>query len=385
MTTTSLSVFPRKFPFRFTSAATIPAGTPHPPNLSPVISQQQLVSIHTVTGTQLYQFLSNQLLDLTWTRESRTDSRCDLTIPATVGFDRMPDIHYWLHWVSVWDDTGQNLYWTGPITQIKGNRTGLKLSCRDIAALFDRTRCPISKRWDATDPADIANELLAAMIELHGLTTKPRVRRDPFGDKFDYTATGDASMLKTAFDDLTRFGLHWSVVAGQPLLGPMPRTAVASLREDHFSGGGVTVVRDGSKTYNDILLRGADALSRARVPMGGLNLQTIVNVDNAFGVSNVDRAVKQYARYVSKVRDSISMPDDAVLTPNAPVSIDQLVPSARITVEAFGLLIPMELHGVDVRCTPAESTVSVRLTAVDDDLPELIDIQDKSSITGGAR
>ncbi len=147
----------------------------------------------------------------------------------------------------------------------------------------------------------------------------------------------------------------------------------------------MTVVRDGSKTYNDILLRGADALSRARVPMGGLNLQTIVNVDNAFGVSNVDRAVKQYARYVSKVRDSISMPDDAVLTPNAPVSIDQLVPSARITVEAFGLLIPMELHGVDVRCTPAESTVSVRLTAVDDDLPELIDIQDKSSITGGAR
>lgn len=382
---TNSSIFPIEFPFVFR-----PNGwptSPHPaPVLPRVISQQQLVSIHTAgTGTQLYQFLSNQLVDLTWTRESRTDSRCDLQIPSTLDYDRMPDLYPWLHWVAVWDDTGQNLYWSGPIQKIKGNRDGLSLSCRDVGALFSRTRCPISKRWDVTDPALIAAELLEAMVELHGVGVKPVVLPDPFGDKFDYTAKGDETMLDKAFDELVQLGLHWTVVAGRPVLGPMPRPVVAALREDHFSGGGVTVIRDGANTYNDILLRGADALSRARVPMGGLNLQTIVNVDNAFGVSNVDRAVKQYARYVSKVRDSISMPDDAVLTPDAPISIDQLIPSARITVEAFGLLIPMELHGVDVRCTPAESTVSVRLTAVDDDLPELIDIQSKGSISGAAQ
>lgn len=347
------------------------------------LPEHQIVSLHTGTGVQLYQFLGNDLIDLQWSRELRSTSRCEATVPSTLDYNRIPDLVPWQHWLSVWDNSGQDLYWTGPIQKVSATRESMTVSARDISALFTRTRCPITKRWDTTDPADMATELIEAMIEHHGLGVAPITRADPLGDKFDYAVSADERMLDSVLDELVSFGLYWSVVAGTPLLGPMPRTSVAALSEYDFVGGGLTVIRDGSQFYNDVLLRSADALSRARVPLGTLNLQAIVNIDSMFGVSNTDRAVKQYARYVSTIRDTVSLPDNSVLHPNAPVTLDQLVPSARVTVDAYGVLVLMQLTGVDVQYTSETSSVSVRMESVDDELPELVDIQDNDSLTGG--
>lgn len=372
--------FPVKFPARFglydTIAPTIYTESP------PSLGGHQIVSLHTGTGVQLYQFLGNDLIDLQWSRDLRSTSRCEITVPSTLDYNRIPDLVPWQHWLSVWDNTGQDLYWTGPIQKIEANRESMSISARDISALFTRTRCPITKRWDTSDPADLAGELLDAMIEHHGLNVAPIVRHDPLGDKFDYSVIADERMLDAVMDELVGFGLYWTVVAGTPILGPMPRTAVAALGEYDFVGGGITVVRDGSQFYNDVLLRSADALSQARVPLGTLNLQAIVNIDSMFGVSNTDRAVKQYARYVSTIRDTVTLPDNSVLHPNAPITIDQLVPSARVVVDAYGVLVLMQLTGVDVQYTSDTSAVSIRLESVDDELPELIDVQDQTSRAG---
>lgn len=350
---------------------------------SRVISEHQIVALHTFQGVQLEQFLGNELIECTWSREVSETSRCELTVPSTIDYSRIPDIQPWLHWASVWDDSGQDLYWTGPIQRTAGNRDALQISARDVSSLFTRTRCPIQKRWENGDPAEIAEELWQAMGELHNLNIRPVVRPDPFGDRFDYSAVGEESMLDAAMDDLTRLGLRWTVVSGVPLLGPLPRTSVAALTEDDFVSGGLTLVRDGTNTFNDVLLRAGSDLARARVPMAGLNLQTVVDIDNMFGVSNADRAVRQYARYVSKIHDAVTLPDTAVLHPDAPVSISQLIPTARMTIDAYGLLLPVELTGIDVTLSADSSTVSLRVAGVNDDLPELIEMQAQAPKGGG--
>lgn len=378
----SFSTFPWQFSVVFGDGRReIPARW-IPPTMPEIITGPQIVSLHTFSGVQLYQFTGNDLIDLSWSRDLCEVSRCRLNVSSTLDYNRFPDIMPWLHWVSVWDGSGEVLLWRGPIIKLEANKSTMTLECRDMAALFGRTRCPLEQRWDPTDPADIANELLAAMIEVHGLNVRPIVRRDPYGDRFDFAARADEVMLDSTIDDLVRLGLKWSVVAGTPILGPMPRTVVASLSENDFVGSGLSISRDGSNTFNDVLLRAADTLARSKVPMAGLNLQTIANVDSMFGPSNADRAVKQHARYVSKFHDTVVLPDDAVLHPNAPVTIDQLVPTSRIVIDAFGQMIQMELTGIDVSFTPQSSSISIRTAVVDDDLPELLELQQKASMSG---
>ncbi|EHI13139.1 hypothetical protein KEK_08157 [Mycolicibacterium thermoresistibile ATCC 19527] len=341
-----------------------------------IVSAEQIVAVRTIAGVQLYQFLASGYSHLKWTRALREVSICDLVVPPADGYVRIPDITPWLHWVDVWDDQGQQLYWSGPITRAEQGRDWLSLSARDVSALLARTRCPLTKRWDAADPADIAAELWAAVIEHHGLNIRSLARRDPRGDRFGYDCVADETMADEVVGELVDLGLYWSVVAGIPLLGPAKREPVATLGEHDFIEGGLSVIRDGANTFNDVMLRTGDSVSRARLPMGGLNLQTIVNIDSMFGVSNADRAAHQAVRHTGTIRDAISVPEGATLHPDAPISIRELVPSVRINVEAFGLLSTMELEGVTVTCTQNETSVGVDLESVDDDLPELVEIME---------
>lgn len=351
--------------------------------------QEQIVSIHTAgRGVPITQFLGSELFDITWTREDSQVSRCDFTIPSYVDTDGLPSLTPWLHWVSVYDkdDSAGEPLWTGPIQKTTTTRESIVVNARDMAALHARTRCPIKKRWDIAWPVDIAKELLDRLVEFHGLNVRPvRMPIHPlqYDERYDFAVTNDGTMVDKILDDLARLGLRWSVVAGVPILGPQSRTAFVSLTEDDFIGGGVAIVRDGSNTFNDVLLRGADNLAQATVPMGNLHLQTTVTIDNMFSASNVDRAAKQYVSYYGRIHDEVTLPTDAVLNPNAPVGIEQLIPTARVIVDANGLLAPCELTGITVSQSPEKSSTSLRLVAVNDELPELAVIKDRSSISNG--
>lgn len=362
----------------------MPPFDPAVPSIGTVLPDTQIVSLHTVSGTQLYQFLGNDVIDLTWTREASSPSRCELRVASTLDYNRLPDIVPWLHWISVWDETGQYLYWTGPIHKTTATREALDISARDMSSLLSRTRCPTTKRWDVAWPVDIAAELLDSMIELHGLSVRPvrqPLRPLQYDERYDFAVSQDGTLLDAVFDDLVNLGLRWTVVAGTPILGPLSRVAVTALTETDFVGDGLTVVRDGSQTFNDVLLRGGDNLAVARVPMGGLQLQTTVNIDDMFGVSNVDRAVKQYAAYAAQIRDTVTLPDNAVLHPYAPIALEQLIPSARLTVDAYGLLIKAELTGIDVSYSSTTASVAVRLSSVDDDVPELVAVTERGRVS----
>lgn len=347
-----------------------------------IVSEEQIVSLHSIDGVQLYQFLAGGQNRLSWSRDLREVSRCEITVPVTPDYVRVSDIVPWLHWVDVWDDRGEELYWSGPIQRVEGGWQKLVITARDSSALYARTRCPMTKRWEAADPATIAAELWEAMIERHNLSAKVIERTNPLGDRFDYAVRSDAQMVDSIIDDLVTKGLFWSVVSGVPILGPAPLTPIAALGEDDFVGGGITLVRDGAETFNDVLIRGADNIARARVERGGLSLQKTVDVDNMFGLSNAQRAASQYVRYTSKIRDAITLTEGAVLHPNAPLVMAQLIPSMRVNVEAYGMLTTVELESVEVTCEAGKAEISVKLESVNDEKPELMLIDSGTQATG---
>ncbi|WAB09531.1 minor tail protein [Gordonia phage Wooper] len=345
-----------------------------------IVTENQGVVLHTYNGIQLAQFTPSAQASLKWTRTLREVSACDLTVPTgTVG---VADLVPWLHWMSVWDLDARELLWTGPILKVTEAEDTLAITSRDISSLLARTRTPITKAWEARDPSAIARELWASMIELHNLNVSPIARVDPEGDPFDFDVTADSDMLDKAMDDLVGLGLRWSVVSGVPILGPAPTDPVATLGERDFIGANFTVVRDGALTYNDVLLRGADYSARARVDLGGLNLQTLVSVDDMFGISNVDRAVKQYARHTASIRSALTLPGGVELHPDAPITIDDLIPSARFVIEARGIRVLMELEQIEVTRGSGELSVSASFESITE-LPELADTTSSLGGVGG--
>jgi hypothetical protein len=337
-----------------------------------VIENDQLVSLHTISGVQLYQFLPQHQVTLKWARERREVTGCDLVMPVDATYAQLPDITPWLHWISVWNHDGTILRWTGPIQKAVADRSSLQLASKDIGALMSRTRCPITKSWNAADPADIAAALWRAMLTHHNINVDPIVRPDPEGDRFDFSCVADSEMLSATMDKLVKLGLYWTVVAGIPILGPAPKKPITALSEDHFEGDGLQLVRDGSASYNDVLVRGSDATSRARYEMAGLGLQTIQNINEMSGVSNLDRATRQLARYSSKIHDAVVVPQGTTLSQQAPIAIDEMIPSVRVTVEAFDLLSLMELDRIEVAADNHAVSVAVAMENVVD-LPELLD------------
>lgn len=338
----------------------------------PILDPEQIVSISSTDGVLIYQFLASEINNLSWGRYLRDVSNCEIDMgPMIDASNNVPDIIPWAHWISVWDSTGKELYWKGPVYKLSVSRLGTIIHGRDTGAFMGRTRNPINKRWDAVDPSTPAWELWTALNEQQNLDLKPLVQVDPDGSRFDFKVIKDGQMIDATMADLVQRGLYWTIVCGIPVLGPMPKFPIASLGENDFLGNNFTITRDGSSTFNDVLIRGADALSRARLNMHGLNLQTIVNVDNMFGVSNVDRASYEYIRYFAVIRDRIDFQGGTQLHPDAPVTIDQLIPSVRFSISAYGVLQVMELQKVDVKVAGGDIQVVLELQTVNDLLPEL--------------
>lgn len=338
-----------------------------------VVTNDQIVSLHTRTGVQLFQFLPSDYTTLSWSRSIRDVSRCGLVAPPDGDVDRFADILPWMHWISVFDGSDNSLLWTGPIQKPRISRRGLTIEARDSGAYLSRTRNPLTKRWEAADPAVIAAELWDSMIDQKGLGQKPIVRPDPEGERFDFRVVGDAQMLDQTMTDLVQLGLRWSVVNGVPILGPMPLDPVVTLGEDDFEGeSGIELVTDGSATYNDVLVQGPGNLARASTPLFGERLESLVKVDSVSGVSNVQRAANEYVRHTSTFRRALEMPEGVTLHPSAPISIEELIPSTRLIITAYGVRQLFELETVNVSRAAGKSTVSITLEAVND-LPELLD------------
>lgn len=345
---------------------------------------EQMVSLHTYDGVQLDQYLSSDYSQLRWKREMRETSQCRLTAPSQIAYGRAPEIMPWLHWVSVWSDNPVSLQWTGPVLKTTTSRENVEIQARDVSAYLARTRCPISKTWDSVDAPTVAGQLWEAMAQEQGLESGATVRINPEGHRYEFEVEANDQMLDGVFDDLVNLGLKWTVAAGVPVLGRAPLEPLMTLGEHDFVSSGVKIVRDGSESYNDVLVRGDGANTHVRRSMGGLNLQKVINIDSVGGISNLNRAADQYAQYTSSIRDALQLGSTAALHPDANVSIDELVPSTRFVMDAYGVRTLMELESVEVSASAGNTKVSVGLESIDPERDKLeLEELDTPFPTGG--
>lgn len=333
-----------------------------------IVTGEQIVALHTRSGAQIGQITAGSQASVKWRREADQISTCTVTAPVREELWAAP----WVHWLSVWDSSGEELYWTGPVLRCERDRDTVTITARDAALFTTRTRTPITKSWESSPLTEIGGELWDEMIGLHNLPTPtPILLPDPDGHRFDFACQADAGTLDAVIGQLTGLGMRWSVVAGQPVIGPAYRAPIAALGEHDFTGAGATLVRDGSGMANDVLLRCADEHIRVRRP-ASVMLQAVVDRDTVSGVSNAERAAREYLRRTATVRDTLTF-SGSQLHPDAPITARQLIPTARITVEAYGMISVMEIRSVEVSCTPAGSVVAVGLESVDDATPELLE------------
>ncbi|WP_409428377.1 hypothetical protein [Mycobacterium sp. SMC-11] len=351
-----------------------------------IISADQMVSVRTRDGVQAAQFTGAQLTSLRWGWEGGQTTKCTLAVSVddVAGLDITP----WQHWIDVWTPEVNYPVWSGPIQTATKGRDTAGITAADPSVFGRRTRCPITKDWDNTAPAKIAAELWTAMLARHGITVDPIVLTgvdsmrvaDGHGDYVDFSVSADEAMMDSVFDRLTQVGLNWSVIGGVPFLGVMPRQPVTTLGERDFIDGGLQLVRDGATTFNDVVLRAADTIARGTVPLGEHNLQTLIHIDNMFGVSNAQTGLRTYLAYMARIRDEVRVPAGARLSPDAPVLLEQLVPTTRMVVDAFDTATLTTVGSMDVTLAAGNCDVAVSLATARDDLPELakISMQDAS-------
>jgi hypothetical protein len=271
------------------------------------------------------------------------------------------------------------LYWSGPIQKPVTDQFAGQIAAVDVGGLLARQRCPITEAWNMADPSVPALAVWQAMLAQQNVPSViPVQRNDPWGGRFNITLTRDTETLDKTMQELEQMGLKWAVSAGVPLLGPMPLDPIGDLAYSDFLGQGIQVIRDGTQVFNDVLVRGPDNIVDARVELNGLNLQTIINVNNMFELSNVQYAAERYVLYTGAFRTNISVPANAILVPDASVSIDQLIPTARFAVEAFGIRTRQELQSV--QCTVGHGATQVAVTL--NEVPNYTEIG-KLQQTGG--
>lgn len=335
-----------------------PAGAA-PPALG--VMPETNISIHTVDGRTVGVFPCTSQKSVTWGREATEVSGCDITIHTQAEIELIEELRQWVHWATVWED--DTAVWTGPLMKIRIRRDQTIVTCRDAATFMWRTRVPTTRTWVDTAPARVADELWQNMFELHGIRVTPHVLPG-ITDTFTLSAKADSRYLYQLMNDLTKVGLNWTIVAGRPVLGTFPTDAVAELSECDFMTD-LERLRDGTDTYNDIRVMGQNWAQTAVAPLAGLHLQRLVSLDDLFGSSNIQRATQQYARESARFRDVIEVPPGATLHPDAPVTMDDLIPGKVILVHSDNVVQPMRLDQLTVTTTDESREVQVTLVAVE--------------------
>lgn len=299
--------------------------------------------------------------NFSWSREMNEVSTLTLSAPRQ---NMTTKIFPWHYWISCWD--GQTLQWRGPIIDFQFDNAAMSFQAKDIGTFMWQTRTVTTRKWASLDIASIAADMWRDMLDLHSITAEPVVLPSLSGQgRYSVSVKADVRMLNQEVQDLVKLGLRWTVVKGRPVLGTQPPNIAAELGECHLSGG-ARIQRNGARTSNDVRVQGQNYSHTERVDMGGLHLQSIVQIDDTFGVANIVNAAREQALKRAQIRNALIIPAGATLTGDAPVELDTLVPGVRIAVTALGARGVFEIQKVSVSGSSSGTTVGLSLNVVND-------------------
>ncbi|WP_280505823.1 hypothetical protein [Nocardia farcinica] len=314
-------------------------------------------AIHDKTGAQLGTIECPE--SFSWSRELNEVSKLTLTAPIQ---ELAEVVTPWAHWVSCWH--GTSLQWFGVVVDPIRSRTAMSIEAMDVSRLMWETRTLTTKQWRQMDVAPIAADMWREMLDLHGVSADPIVLPSRTESRFDFAVKSDLKMLHQEMSELSKLGLRWTVVRGRPVLGNQPAAPAAELEECHMAEG-IQIRRSGRGVKTDVRVQGKNGAFTERRELGGLVLQSIVNLDDLFGVSNIQRAAADYVKRTARIRDELVVPASSTLTADAPIELDDLVPGINLSVSALGLRTVLRVDQVQVAGSPTGTDVALTLSTPD--------------------
>lgn len=312
------------------------------------------------SGATVLHLPSDELVSGTWARTLSDTSQ------ATAITDRRDagDLEPWAHTLVHYRD-GRPC-WRGPVFKVDtvGSRT--TITARDLSARFARRMARVFMAYEGLDAALVAQLLMLAEL---GNDDPDLVVPNLMAANAGYVAsiTVDPNAPDTvaaALQQLAEAGLTWTVVGGRLLLGRLVhKRETSQLTDAHFVGE-LPVSKDGAATVTDATVTGKGCVGRWRTdaPATGA-LEVLEKRDALTTIEQCVAAARSLVEAGAATPRVVSLPSGAVLRPEAPVSVEQLIPGVTIPigtrVGGRPIYDELELHGVSVSFGAGGEQVSI--------------------------
>lgn len=308
--------------------------------------------------------ISRDLADVEWNRAKNefTQARVSLTADNALCNDLEP----WLHQVAVFRD--DEPVWRGFVHKTTAANNQLTVVARDPSIWFSKRRVVRNTIWRDADPSRIAADTIRDALEAFdpfGLVQN--MVEMPTGLWVDYDAKMGEQMVSDVLKDMVAAGLQWTVTGGRLVIGPAPREHITARLDDSHFDSLPTIEKDGSNVVNDLIILGKGASGQYFDYGSGFAglLQGIEKADALTTEFQCINEARTQVRNRTVAPRVVAMDGNSKLMPNAPVSVEELVPGCLVPVatETTGILIAsrMELRELSVKATRSGDEVSVTL------------------------
>lgn len=360
----------------------------------------------------------DQLADVTWSRTLNDVSEATVTLAELCGPDvlgeggEMEDLHPWVHELTIYRDG--DLVWQGPVIEVRGLADAVIIRAVDVFEWLDQlaNTFRISYYGDEADPRGrragtilyIAYNHIRLNLNESSLSVPPDypgimdylTTRDVVGapvisvEKDGSTDTGVwTEYLGTILREWTKRGLNWTTVGRRLVLQYAPDRTVlptARLSFDDFNNN-MEIIRDGAQvaTYalattkreNNVSEGTTVGTGRVGTAYGRIDRIVNINDENVSDAELLEAAREELRGRYPAPLEIVAGRGSSELSPEAPITIDELVPGTRVDVEGdfrFRVSAGFTVTDVEVSWSSGRESVSVGLVPItasspDDTLP----------------
>lgn len=334
-------------------------------------ASEYTVTIHYQGGQRVYTYV-DRVETLEWSRERRKISEATVTIAASGISEtcaaRLLSLHEWIHEVTVYRDG--RAVWQGPIIDktitVSGSQPiRITLVARDVAKWLEHRILRTTSKLTDTDLSEVGRAVVESALAVRDPNIADHVVARPSGRSVDHTISAYTRMGLDELGDVAAQGVDWTcvgrsiffnAVAGQDTAPQGRITGDDLIGEVDIESSGedyASLVYAAPQAQNEVWqhLEGVGGAS----PYYGLVeyvVQTSLpyNLDDngdfdpqgedGLNQAQTEAALKRaaQARHTQMSRPPLVLrtPDGARLAPSAPVSIDRLVPGARLDLAIAG-------------------------------------------------
>lgn len=292
-----------------------------------------------------YARIRTGISQVTWSRDLDRVSEAQVVVGRQLidaACDRaLRRVTPWVHELRIYRAGASQPVWTGPVRLTERTRHTYVLHARDLAAWLEVRTNPESYEWTGVDLATAARRLVRMGLTGRGNPDPgfwPYARFDAVGVDTDVEQqrTYDTPILDE-LDRLCDQGMDYTVTGrrlwcfGEPTLAD-PAHGVLSHTDilDELS-----LVVDGDQTCTRWIVEGSgqDGQRVRSIEGDGSPWYGLIERSTRAEHAKTDRACTNVAqnrlRYSRNPPATVVVPDGAALSPQAPITIDQLVPGTR--------------------------------------------------------